>query len=87
MAWWIFALIFIGAAAVILIGVVIVRTLAFRPKKEAAYPDFPVRCDEKKAVGDLAAMVRCKTVSDTDEEKENEEEFEKFEALLPVLFP
>ena len=32
-------------------------------------------------------MIRCKTVSDTDETKEDFAEFEKFEALLPELFP
>ena len=66
--WWIYPII---AAVVVLIaaGIPVIRALRFRPKKEEAYPDFPVRCDEDKAVADLAAMVRCRTVSDTDESK------------------
>ncbi len=84
--WWIYPII---AAVVVLIaaGIPVIRALRFRPKKEEAYPDFPVRCDEDKAVADLAAMVRCRTVSDTDESKEDDAEFEKFEKLLPQLFP
>ncbi len=71
----------------ILLGIPVIRALCFRPKKEQTYPDFPVQCDEKKAVSDLAEMIRCRTVSDTDESREDEAEFEKFERLLPRLFP
>ncbi len=74
-------------AVLILLGIPVVRALRFRPKKGETYPDFPVECDEGKAVSDLAEMIRCKTVSDTDESKEDEAEFEKFEKLLPRLFP
>ncbi len=74
-------------AVLILLGIPVVRALRFRPKKGETYPDFPVECDEEKAVSDLAEMIRCKTVSDTDESKEDEAEFEKFEKLLPRLFP
>lgn len=71
----------------IAVGIPVVRAIQFRPKKEESYPDFSVQCNEEKAVSDLAEMVRCRTVSDTDESKEDEKEFEKFEKLLPVLFP
>lgn len=87
MEWYVWLIVALAAALVVFLAAVIGRTLAFRPKKEGTYPDFPVHCDEKKAISDLAEMVRCKTVSDTDESKEEEEEFEKFENLLKELFP
>lgn len=87
MEWYVWLIVALAAALVVFLAAVIGRTLAFRPKKEETYPDFPVHCDEKKAISDLAAMVRCKTVSDTDESKEAEKEFEKFEKLLKELFP
>ena len=87
MDWYVWLIVAIVAALVVFLAVIIGRTLAFRPKKEETYPDFPVHCDEKKAISDLAEMVRCKTVSDTDESKEDEKEFEKFEQLLARQFP
>lgn len=87
MDWYVWLIVAIVAALVVFLAVIIGRALAFRPKKEETYPDFPVHCDEKKAISDLAEMVRCKTVSDTDESKEDEKEFEKFEKLLAKLFP
>ena len=72
---------------VLFIAVLVGRAVAFKPKREEPAGEEPVRCDEAKAVFDLAEMIRCKTVSDTDESKEDDAEFEKFEKLLPRLFP
>ncbi len=83
---WLYVLIAV-LIVLILVSIPVVRAMRFRPKKQETYPDFSVKCDEEKAVSDLAEMVRCKTVSDTDESKEDEKEFEKFEKLLPALFP
>ena len=41
----------------------------------------------EKAAHDLAEMLKCKTVSSVNKEEEDISEFEKFEALLPTLFP
>ncbi len=87
MAWYLWLLVALAAAVVLLLAVVLGRVIAFRPRKEEAFPAFPVQCDEAKAVSDLAEMIRCKTVSDTDESREDDAEFAKFEALLPRLFP
>ncbi len=87
MEWYVWLIVALVAALIVFLAAVIGRTLAFRPKKEETYPDFPVHCDEKKAISDLAEMVRCRTVSDTDESKEEEEEFAKFEKLLQERFP
>ena len=65
---WLYVVIAV-VVVLVLIGIPVVRALRFRPKKEKTYPDFPVQCDEQKAISDLAEMIRCKTVSDTDESK------------------
>ena len=82
-----YVLLGIGAAAVLFFAVLIGRTLAFKPQKSATRVAKTVEFDREKAVADLAAMVRCKTVSDADPAREDAAEFAKFEALLPTLFP
>ena len=70
-----------------LIAVILVRTALFRPKeqKEAAYEE--ISFDREAALGALAALVRCRTVSSEDPAKEDDAEFEKLIALLPALYP
>ena len=77
----------IGGVLVLFLAVLIGRTLAFKPAKEATRVAASVEFDREKAIRDLAAMIRCKTVSDSDPGKEDAAEFEKFHALLPSLFP
>lgn len=76
-----------GAALLILVAVLIVRTLRFRPRPTAVGDIAPVAVDTEKTVAALAEMVRCRTVSSTDKTAEDAAEFAKFEALLPRLFP
>lgn len=68
-------------------AVIFIRALTMRP-----YPlpeplpgviDFP----REKAVDDLAALIRCKTVSSRDEALVNRDEFEKFYNTLKERFP
>lgn len=87
MEWYLWLVVAVAAALVLFIAVLVGRAVAFKPKREEPAGEEPVRCDEAKAVFDLAEMIRCKTVSDTDESKEDDAEFEKFEKLLPRLFP
>ena len=70
-----------------LIAVILVRTALFRPKeqKEAAYEE--ISFDREAALGALAALVRCRTVSSEDPAQEDDAEFEKLIALLPALYP
>ena len=82
-----YVLIAIPAALVLLLAVLILRTLAFKPAPEVDRTPAPVEFDREKAVRDLAEMVRCKTISDHDPAREDAAEFEKFHALLPTLFP
>lgn len=78
--------IILGLLALFL-AVVFVRTLAFRPLPEQKADQTPIEFNKEKAVDDLAAMIRCKTISDQDSSKEDEAEFEKFVALLKERFP
>lgn len=72
---------------VVFLAVIIIRALLFVPKKKTVQKVAPVFINSEKAASDLAEMIRCKTVSDTNKENEDEAEFEKFVALLPRLFP
>ena len=73
--------------AVVFIAVVLIRTLAFVPPKKAVINAEPVFVNVDKATSNLAQMIRCKTISDMDSSNEDEAEFEKFENILPELFP
>ena len=77
----------VGAALVLLIAVIIVRTLQFKP--ETVTPANPEKLvlDEAKIVADMQDMIRCKTVSNMDESLVDRAEFAKFEALLKERFP
>ena len=75
------------AAIVVLLAVVLLRTLAFKPK-EKTYPEAEaVTVDGDLAVRRLQELVRCKTVSYEESELEDDAEFEKLIGLLPELYP
>ncbi len=76
----------LGAFA-LLLAIIIIRALMFKPHPIKAEPAVEVVFDKTKAVNDLAEMLRCKTVSDKNRELEDEAEFQKFKELLPKLFP
>ena len=84
---WMWFGISLGAALVILVLTVLIRTLAFKPREKSIISAEPVSFDAEKAIRDLAEMIKCKTVSNVDKSLECEEEFAKFKALLPKLFP
>ncbi len=84
---WLYPLLAIAAVIVLLVLIVVIRTLAFFPKKKAARVATPVTVDCERATAELAEMIRCRTVSDTDASREDTAEFEKFEKLLPALYP
>jgi carboxypeptidase PM20D1 len=78
--------IILGVLAAFL-AVVLVRTALFRPLPEPKVQAAPLEFNRQKAIDDLQAMVRCRTISDKDPAKEDEAEFQKFTELLPALFP
>lgn len=71
----------------VLIVVVLARALAFKPAEEPNIPAASETFDEAKAINDLQALIRCRTVSYTDKGLEDEAEFDKLVAKLPELFP
>ena len=75
------------AALAILVAVVLIRALMFKPKEEASRSPESVIVDTDRVVSGLAEMVRCRTVSSNDRAEEDEGEFDRFRELLPTLFP
>ncbi len=78
--------ILLGLLALFL-GVVLLRAALFRPRPEKTPDAAPLDFDRQKAIRDLQAMVRCRTISDRDRSREDEGEFERLLALLPGMFP
>ena len=75
------------AALAVFIAVLLIRAAAFKPQKEEPVAAQPEQFDREKAVRDLQALIRCKTVSYRDRALEDDDEFDKLYALLPELFP
>lgn len=79
--------IFLLALVLVFLAVVFVRTLRFKPKASEAKPIATEPFDREKAIYSLGELVKCKTVSRATHGEEDEAEFEKLYALLPVLYP
>ncbi len=75
------------AAIAVFLAVILIRTAMFKPKEEEKKETEKVEFDRAAAVDALAQLVRCKTVSNADPEKEDDAEFEKLIGLIPVLYP
>lgn len=76
----------LGVIALFL-GVILVRTLRFRPKAQPIPSDEEITFDGDAAIDALQALIRCKTVSFYDHALEDDAEFEKLIDLLPKLYP
>ncbi len=81
--WWLFPVILVA----LFIGVLLIRTLRFTPKKKLPLLDGEETFDRDKAVQALQELVRCKTVSYADPALEDDAEFQKLIDKLPVLYP
>ena len=71
----------------VLAAVIVARTLMFTPRAAQSRSFEDVEQDREASVNNLAALVRCKTVSYEDAAMEDDAEFEKLVALLPELYP
>ena len=60
------------------LAIILIRAAAFKPMKEINAKREMPDIDKDKAVRDLADMVRCKTISDINDESVDINEFEKF---------
>ena len=81
------ALIAIGSIFAILIAVIIIRTLAFKPKAAPAVDADSPEFDRGRVISNLAALVKCRTVSAYRHEDEDEGEFKRLINMLPALYP
>ena len=79
MDWWLYVIIGVAGAFALLILVLLIRTLAFNPKKTVIAPGEPVDFDKEKAVKDLQDMVKLRTVSSRDKEEEEGDQFDQFD--------
>ena len=75
------------ALLAVLICVILVRTLMFRPKPQPKITREELGFDRDAAVDALAQLVRCKTISYNDKSLEDDGEFQKLICLLPQLYP
>ena len=75
------------AVIALLLAVVLLRTLAFRPRAGVAVQEGEESFDRDAAVENLRRLVQCKTVSYKDASLEDDAEFEKLISLLPTLYP
>ena len=69
------------------VGVLLVRTMRFRPMEQKTVPEAPVKLDEEKIVEDMQELIRCKTISYRDESQVDWAEFERFQKVLTERFP
>lgn len=75
------------AALIVLLAVILVRTALFRPKEKKEESVEELSFDRDAAIRALGELVKCRTVSNYDHEKEDDAEFEKLIGLLPTLYP
>lgn len=83
--WWL--LLLIPAALMVFVAVLLIRAASFKPKAQPKLSENEEQIDTDRAVENLCALVRCKTVSYTDSSLEDDAEFEKLISLLPSLYP
>ena len=75
------------AFVALLLAVIVIRTLRFKPKPQPKLSDEEVSFDKDSAVSALQQLVRCKTVSYNDHSLEDDGEFRKLIDMLPKLYP
>ena len=69
------------------VGVVVARTVWFKPKPQPAISQEEFDFNKDAAVDALTQLVCCKTISYNEKTLEDDAEFEKLIALLPGLYP
>ena len=75
------------AVIALFLAVIVVRALAFNPKATVTADTDTVSFDKEKAVSNLQSLVKFRTISYYEKEKEDEEQFRGLIDALPKLFP
>lgn len=78
---------FFAVLLILFLSLILIRAFLFRPAPVAKPNALPVTCNREKIISDMQAMIRCKTVSYSDETLTDFTEFEKFRTLLEDKFP
>lgn len=81
------ALYIVSGIILLLLLVVILRTIAFKPKREPCGFGDDIAYDAERATETLRELCMCRTISSRVKSEEDEGEFLRFEALLSKLFP
>lgn len=68
-------------------AVILIRTAMFRPKPPLEVFENEEKFDGEKSIENLRTLVRFKTISYRDSEKEDDEQFQKLIDKLPQLYP
>ena len=71
----------------LLIAVLLLRAVCFRPKAQKPLDETRVDFDKEAAVTALQKLVQCKTISYNDPAMEDDAEFKKLIAMMPALYP
>ncbi len=80
-------LVILFAIIALFIAVILIRASMFKPKTATVSEAEPIDFDNNAPINALQQLVKCKTVSYYDSEKEDDSEFEKLIELLPQLYP
>ena len=77
----------LGALILLLLAIVLIRALRFKPKANVTPSEGEEKVDRDRVVSNLQTLVRFKTVSYRDQSLEDDAEFENMIAKLPELYP
>lgn len=77
----------VGILLIVWVVTTIVRAMMFKPYPEPETLSGEVHLNRDKIISDMEEMIRCKTVSHSDEALTDFGEFEKFRAWLEERFP
>lgn len=80
-------MIFLAVAFLMLILVLLVNTLRFKPLKSHVKPIELLELEEESILNNLSKMIQVKTVSHLDESLMDHEAFDQFKRLLDELYP
>ena len=85
--WWLYVILAVSLVIFALILIVLIRAINFNPIYEEPETFSSIDFDKNAYIESFSKLIQIKTVSCTDKNKEDEQEFIKFNNLLPVLFP
>jgi len=77
----------LGGILGLLILIIAIRTILFKPKRAPKVIDTKEDFDKSRCVENLASLIKCRTISRKNKAEEDDAEFEKLIAMLPGLYP